>query len=194
MPPRKKSLPTDLSLAEIKRLLQIKKRMIPLEERKGELEKGLATINAALKSLKGGKVAGRGRKKGRRKKATRTKVAKKRVARKKAARKAVRKAAGKVAREAVKRAGRSVARKKTRRVAKKGRRAAARQGKMTLEDVVASLIRANGKPVPFQTILHTILSRKLVATKSRNFANVLRRTLSTSKRIKRKGRGIYGLA
>jgi hypothetical protein len=212
MPPRKKRLPTDLSLAEIRRLLQIKKRMVPLEERKGELEKELARIQANLESLRRGALSGRGvrRKKVRRKKATRKKVARKKAARKVAkkagrrvakkagrrvAKKTVKKVARKVGRKKVRQVGRKTVRKKTRRkVAKKGRAAAAQKGKPTLEGVVAHLIRQNGKPLPFQTILATIVKKRLVSTKSKNFANVLRRTLSTSKTIKRKGRGIYGLA
>ena len=118
-------------------------------------------------------------------------VIKKKAVRKKR-KKAVRKVARKVVKKTTRKARKKVAKKKTRKVAKKTRASAA--GKMTLEDVVASLIKKNGKPLAFQTILKTIMRKKLVATKSKNFANVLRRTLSTSKRIKRKGRGIYGLA
>jgi len=37
----------------------------------------------------------------------------------------------------------------------------------------------------------TIQKKKLIKTKSANFANVLRRTISTSEKIKRVGRGVY---
>ncbi len=60
--------------------------------------------------------------------------------------------------------------------------------------MIANLIRKKGKPLAFQDMLATIRKKKLVTTKSKNFANVLRRTLSTSKRIKRVGRGVYDLA
>jgi len=45
----------------------------------------------------------------------------------------------------------------------------------------------------FKDILATIEKKKLVRTRSKNFANVLRRTLSTSKAVKRVGRGVYGV-
>ncbi len=61
----------------------------------------------------------------------------------------------------------------------------------TVELVVVDLLKANGSPMAFKDILATIQKKKLVKTKSKNFANVLRRTLSVSTAIKRAGRGIY---
>jgi chromosome segregation ATPase len=201
--PRTTKLPTHLSLDAIKKLLQIKKRMAPLEKRKEELEKELAKIESELKTLGSGRMTTKAkrRKKVRRKKAakktlrkkTARKVGRKKVARKKTARKAVKKTARKVAAKAVRKVAKKGARKKARKVAGKGKGRAA-TGKLTLEDVVGGLIKNNKKPLAFQAILKTILGKKLVATKSKNFANVLRRTLSTSKKIKRVGRGMYDVA
>ncbi len=210
MPRRRKVLPTDLSLAELKRLVAVKERMDKLTSRKAKLEKELAKIEKDLTKL----LAGVG--KPARKKAGRKKVAKKKaVGRPRKKKKAVgrprkkkpvgrprkkkpvgrprKKAARKVAKKTVKKAVRKVAKKKVR---KTGKVLASprRKGKQTLEDVVAGLIKKNGKPLAFQDILATIVKKKLVATKSKNFANVLRRTLSTSKKIKRVGRGVYGTA
>ncbi len=58
---------------------------------------------------------------------------------------------------------------------------------------MCSLIEKRGEPVPFQVLIKTITGKKLFKTRSSNFDNVLRRTLSTSKRIKRVGRGLYGI-
>jgi hypothetical protein len=210
MPPRKKVLPTHLTLEEIQKLLVIKRKMNPLEKKKTELEKELARIEAALKKLMAGTVPKKAKrkKKARKKKATRKKVtrkkvarkatkkkARKKVARKKVARKKTtrKKAVKKVARKKTtrKKAVKKVAKKKARKKVKKAGKAAPAKGKATLEDVIGALIKQNGKPLPFQTILKTIMRKKLVKTKSKNFANVLRRTLSTSKKIKRVGRGMY---
>jgi hypothetical protein len=50
---------------------------------------------------------------------------------------------------------------------------------------------ANKKPMAFPEIMATIQKKKLIKTKSANFANVLRRTISTSEKIKRVSRGTY---
>ncbi|MBK9304479.1 MAG: hypothetical protein IPM94_11465 [bacterium] len=57
--------------------------------------------------------------------------------------------------------------------------------------MVVALLKANKKPMAFPEIMATIQKKKLVKTKSANFANVLRRTISTSSKIKRVGRGVY---
>ena len=77
-------------------------------------------------------------------------------------------------------------------VGRKAKRAPARKGG-TLQEVVADLIRENGKPMAFQDILAVITKRKLVKTRSKNFANVLRRTISGSKAFNNVARGVYGL-
>jgi hypothetical protein len=48
--------------------------------------------------------------------------------------------------------------------------------------------------VEFRAIMANIKKGKLVKTKSKNFENVLRRTLSTSTTVKRVGRGVYEMA
>ena len=82
--------------------------------------------------------------------------------------------------------------KKVRRKKSTAKRTAA--GKMKLEDVIVSVIRKNRSSIAFQELKARILKGKLFKTKSGNFDNVLRRTLSTSKKVKRVGRGIYDVA
>ena len=91
------------------------------------------------------------------------------------------------------RRGRPAVRKAVRRrVTKKAAGRRPRSG-ATVQDVVVGLIRENGKPMAFQDILGAIQKRKLVKTKSKDFSNVLRRTLSTSNAVKRVGRGVYAV-
>ncbi len=66
--------------------------------------------------------------------------------------------------------------------------------KMKLEDVIVAVIRKNRSPIAFQELKARIVKGRLFKTKSGNFDNVLRRTLSTSKMVKRVGRGIYDVA
>lgn len=47
--------------------------------------------------------------------------------------------------------------------------------------------------IAFPDLLARIQKDKLVKTKSKNFANVLRRTLATSRRVRRVGRGTYAV-
>ena len=75
--------------------------------------------------------------------------------------------------------------------AKRGRPAAPKAPRLTVESVVVALLKANKKPMAFPEIMATIQKKKLIKTKSANFANVLRRTISTSSKIKRVGRGVY---
>ncbi len=168
MPRGKAKLASSLTVVELRSLLAVKEKMVALEAKKAKLESELAAVNASLRKIASASATapkGKPRRKARR-------------PRKKTA--AVAKAA----------ASKKVARKKTRgaKVRRSGRTGA------TLQEVVAGLIRQNGKPMEFQTILGTIRRKKLVTTRSANFANVLRRTLSTSTRIKRVARGTYGLA
>jgi hypothetical protein len=67
-------------------------------------------------------------------------------------------------------------------------------GKMKLEDVIVSVIKKNRSAIAYQELKARIIKGKLFKTKSGNFDNVLRRTLSTSKKVKRVGRGIYNVA
>ncbi len=75
--------------------------------------------------------------------------------------------------------------------AKRGRPAATKAPRQTVESVVISLLKANMKPMAFPEIMAVIQKKKLIKTNSANFANVLRRTISTSSKIKRVARGMY---
>lgn len=85
-----------------------------------------------------------------------------------------------------------VVRKKV--VRKKAAAPKSRPAKMKLEDVIVAVIRKNRSPIAFQELKTRIVKGRLFKTKSGNFDNVLRRTLSTSKMVKRAGRGIYDVA
>ena len=174
MPRNKSSLLNDLSTTDLKRLLAARERIDVLEGEKSRLEKELARIDSELAKLMSG-VAGKGA--GPRKKPGRKKVAKKKAARKKVVKKKV---------------GKKAAGKKT--VRKSVPSKASDRPKMKLEDVIVAVIRKNGAPIAFQELKARIVKGKLFKTKSGNFDNVLRRTLSTSKMVKRVGRGIYGAA
>jgi hypothetical protein len=161
----------DLTIAELRRLLAVKEKMVTLEAARDKLRDDLARVEAEIRRVEVGGAAPRRARPARR--------------RRKPGRKPGRPAAPKrAARRAAKKAGRKVTKR-----AAGGKRPA----KGTLQDVVAGLIRSHGGPMSFQDILRAIMSRKLVKTRSKNFANVLRRTLSTSKTIKRVARGTYGV-
>jgi len=201
------ALAGELSLDDLRRLLAVKERLTELESRRSGLEAELVKVRAAIADLVKGE--GAAAKPARRKKAGRKKaVVKKAAAKKAAAKKAVaKKAAAKktVAKKAV--AKKAIAKKTTAKPAKKkatAKRAATKKaaakkpaakgkaaGKATLESVVAGLIRANGGKMSVQDILAAIAKGKLVKSKSGNFANVLRRTLSTSTILVSAGRGLY---
>jgi hypothetical protein len=161
----------DLTIADLRRLLAVKEQMVTLEATRDKLRSELTRVESEIRRVEaGGVTAGRrrgrpGRKPGRRPTAQAAPKRRRRRAAKKVGRKVAKKVAG-------------------------GRR---RPAKGTLQDVVAGLIRSHGGSMSFQDILHTIMSRQLVKTRSKNFANVLRRTLSTSKTIKRVARGTYGV-
>ncbi len=199
------SLLVELSVADIKKLLANKKLVEVVIARKAKLETDLAKVERELERLIG--AVGSPRKKGprrkTRKKAKRKKLgrpAKKKAAKKKTAKKKVTKKRVTKKKATKKRVTKKRMTKK--RVAKKkvarksGRKSTKKTGRSspTLEQVVAGLIKRNGGPLPFQKILSTITRKKLFVSKSKNFDNVLRRTLSTSTVIKRVGRGVYGLA
>jgi hypothetical protein len=202
MPRKKSSLLTELSTADLKRLLAARERIDVLEKEKGGLVKELAKIEkelgklmneaagartGAVKKVRRKKVAKKTAKKAPRKTAKKTvrkKVVRKKVVRKKVVRKKV--VRKKVLRK--KTAARKAPGKKSTAAKSKG------AGKMKLEDVIVSVIRKNGSSIAFQDLKTRILKGKLFKTKSGNFDNVLRRTLSTSKKVKRVGRGIYDVA
>ena len=199
------SLLAELSVADIKKLLANKKLIDAVAVRKAKLELELAKVERDLDRLLGGvgasikKVSRRKtRKKAKRKKLGRPpkkKAAKKKTAKKKMAKKKVTKKKATKKKATKKRVVKKrITKKKVAR--KSGRKSTKKAGRSspTLEQVVAGLIKRNGAPLPFQKILSTITRKKLFVSKSKNFDNVLRRTLSTSTVIKRVGRGVYGLA
>lgn len=161
---------TSLTTRELKRLLAARERIDVLEKDKARLLKELAGIERELAKLVRGSAPAKRRTKARRK------VAKKKVVRKKATKKKV----------AAKATGKS--RKPTRKTTKK---AASRP---RLEDVIVKVLARRKKGMSFKDLHATIIDGKLFATKSKSFDNVLRRTLSTSKKVKRVGRGVYAVA
>jgi hypothetical protein len=184
------TLLNQLSTADLKRLLAARERIDVLEVEKSRLEKELAKVDGELSRLMSG--GGESRKKVRRKKTAKKKAVKKKTASKKAPAKKVTKK--KVVKKTVRK---KVGKKKSsakKVVRKKASGKARAKGKLKLEDVVLAVIRKNGSPVAFQDLKATIVKGKLFKTKSGNFDNVLRRTLSTSKAVKRVGRGIYDAA
>lgn len=166
-----------MSAADLRKMADSKEQLEKLEGAKAKLSKDLAQVDKEIAKLLNS-LTGR---KPTRKKAGRERVAKKRVAKAAAKKKAqVKRKTGKKA----------VAKKATKkRVAKKA--AAKKTPRVTVESVVVGLLKGKKKPMAFQDILSTIQKKKLVTSKSKNFGNVLRRTLSTSKKVKRVSRGMY---
>lgn len=189
-----------LSTSELKRMLAARERIDVLEAEKARLLKGLAAIDRELSQLLAGAApaaAGEPRK-----------TRRKRTAKKPRA--TVRKAAGATAKKTVRKQAKKIGKKK---VAKKRAKNAAKKvagktvkktarkpvagtaaGRVRLEDVILAVLRKSGKPVAFKKLYATIVDGKLFATKSANFDNVLRRTLSTSDAVERVGRGLYAVA
>lgn len=164
-------------------MVNTREQLDKLEGAKAKLSKDLAKVEKAIAKVLGGLTG----KKATRKKAGRKKVAKK-ATRKRVARAAPKKKAVRVRK---KRAGKKVVAKKAakKRVARKA--AAKKAPRVTVESAVVALLKGRKTPMAFQAILSSIQMKKLVKTKSANFANVLRRTLSTSKKVKRVSRGMY---
>jgi len=164
MPRNKSSLLNDLSTADLKRLLAARERIDVLEGEKSKLVKELTRVENELAKLLG--ATGRGG-------VTRKKTRKKKTVKKQAA-------------------------KKPGPAKHRGRKPAAGKStgatKMKLEDVIVAVIRKKRSPIAFQDLKARIVTGRLFKTKSGNFDNVLRRTLSTSKMVKRVGRGIYDVA
>lgn len=171
MPRSRSSYLNELSTADLKQLLVARQRIDVLDKEKARLVKELAAIEKELAKLVSG-VEKPARPAGRNKKTVR-KIAKKAPRKKVSARKAAAPAKKKKVKKAP-----------TKKIAAQPR----------LEDVVVAIIKKRGKPVSYQDIMARIKSGKLFKSKSSNFDNVLRRTLSTSKKVKRAGRGIYVLA
>ncbi len=182
MPRKNSSILTDLSTGDLKRLLAARERIDVLESERQRLVKELGRVEKELgRLLAGGTPAVA--KAGKKAKAVKKKRGRKKVAARKAAgaRKTGTKRAG-----GKKVVGKKVGRKKT-----SARKGAAR---VKLEDVVLGVLKKNGAPMNFKELFSTIVDGKLFRSKSKNFDNVLRRTLSTSKLIKRVSRGVYDAA
>ena len=176
--------PADFTVSELKAMLAAKTKIDELTAQRDALAKDLAKVEKELTGLLGGGIPGRSV----RKKAGRKKAAKK------AAKRPARKTAAKATPAAPKRGrprkaagAKKTAKKPTR--AKPERRGA--KGGPTIEAVVIDMIKANGGKMAFKEVLATIQKKKLIKTKAKDFANVLRRTISTSGKIKRAGRGVY---
>jgi len=200
MPADLKRLLTSLSREDLQRLLNAKDEIEGLEQRRQALLEELAVVEKDLARLvattadrprrstrrQNAPTAG-ARKKAAKKKVTKKKVTKKKATKKKAIKKkAIKKKATKKKSTARKTAAKKASSKKT--AAKK-----AAPGRQTLEEVVMRLLQEHGQPMPFQLLLETIVTGGHFQSRSKNFDNVLRRTLSTSDRIKRLSRGVYGL-
>jgi ABC-type transporter Mla subunit MlaD len=186
----------ELSRADIEKLLAAKDEVESLEQRRAELLKELAGVEKKLAQVVG-RAVGAGKTARKVAKKTAKKVAKK--AAKKRTKKTTKKTTKKVAKKAAKKSTKKAARKAVKKTAKKTAAKAARGGKvakkprLTLESVVCDLLTKRGEPVTFKDIHATIVGEKLYASKAGSFENVLRRTLSTSERIKRVGRGLYSI-
>lgn len=174
---KKSSLLNELSTADLKRLLHARERIDVLEGEKAKLVKELTRVEKELGKLMEGAATGKAVRKTA-KKSVRKKTVKKKTAKKKTVKKKTIK--------------KKVTRKKS--PVRKAPASKKASGKMKLEDVIVAVIRKNGSPVAFQDLKARIVKGKLFKTKSGNFDNVLRRTLSTSKMVKRVGRGIYDVA
>jgi hypothetical protein len=199
---RKISALVQLSTAELKKLLAARERIDVLEAERTRLERELGAVERELKSLLGGegKVPARGRKaagkKTAKKKAVKKKTVKKTAARKTAKKAAAAKAAsGRTKKKTVRKVAKKAAKKTTGKTAKKApRKAAAKGGRVRLEDVIVAVLREAGGKMAYKDLHETIVKGKRFATRASNFDNVLRRTLSTSKAVKRVGRGVYAPA
>lgn len=180
MPRTKASLLKNLTTADLKRLLVARERIDALEKEQAQLTKALAAVEKELARLMA-EATGAPQKAPARGKTTRAAA----VAKKASGRKAVR-GKGAARKAATKK---SASRKKS-----PGKVSRAASGKVTLEDVVAAVIGKQKGPVAFKDLYAAIVKGKLFHSKSSNFDNVLRRTLSTSTKIKRVGRGLYEVA
>lgn len=181
---KRKTTPADFTVSELKAMLAAKTRIDELESQRAALQKDLSRIEKELATLLRGAAPGTSN----RKKAVRKRAAKK------TAKRPARKTAAKAATAAPKR-GRPKKAAGAKKTARKATRAKAAprgaKGAPTIESVVIDVIKANGGKMAFQEVLATIQEKKLIKTKAKDFANVLRRTISTSEKIKRAGRGVY---
>ena len=168
-----KDILENVTVAQLKRMLAAKERADELEAARKDLASQLAKVEKEIAQLLGDAAVPAPRKK---------------AAKKKAAKKSTGKKRGRPPKAAL--TAKGAAKKTTKRPAKKAPRTKAPTG-ARLEDVVVQVIKAGGGKLAFPEILSTITSQKLYTSKSKNFDNVLRRTISTSKKVKRVSRGVY---
>jgi DNA repair exonuclease SbcCD ATPase subunit len=222
MPSDLNRLLAKLSRDQLRDLLAAKEEIEGLEGRRAELQEELAAIEKQLQRLLGKTIGGRtgarrakktvkkSAKKAAKKSAPKTaKKAAKKTAKKTArrtAKKSVKKSAQKTAEKPIKKTGKKTVKKVGKRSPRPGVRKTAKQTtresvprpaaggpRVKLEDVVVNILEQHGGPMPFKQILETIVTGELFTSRSANFDNVLRRTVSTSEKIKRVSRGVYGL-
>jgi len=198
MPNSQKAFLTSLTAAEMKKLLVARERIDVLLTEKEKLTRALDKIEGELSKLmdgaagKSGKVRTPARKKpGRKKKVAGKKVTVKKATKKKRSKKKV---VTKKVTTRKKVTKKTATRKQAKTTVKKASVGKKATGRVKLEDVVVKVIRAHGKPMTYKELIGVIVKKKLFTSKSSNFDNVLRRTLSTSKLVKRVGRGIYSVA
>ena len=168
---KKVNLLNDISAAQLKKLLVAKEKIEKLEARQSSLLSDLAKVETEIEKVTASWQKGP-KKKVVRKKVTK-KSSRKKTTKKKSTKKTVRKAAAKKSK-------------------KKAVKKAAKTSKLTLDDVIVKTL--GKRKMAFQDLLTAIQKNKQFKSKSKNFQNVLRRTLSTSKRVKRVERGVYKAA
>ena len=178
MAKRTRPNPADFTVAQLEAMLAAKTQIDELEAQRAALLKELDKVEKDLAKLLSGKVTS------------------KRPVRKKAAKKAAKRAAKRSAKKATrKRAAKKVAKKSAKKSSRRKatKKAASAKARPTIESVIVDLLTKKGEPMAFKEILGEIQKRKLVTSKAADFSNVLRRTLSTSERVKRVGRGVYSI-
>jgi hypothetical protein len=167
MPKNLGSLARSLSVEEIKSLLVMKEQLIEAEARRATIEQELRKIDGEIVKL----VKKLGASSPRRATSSRKPTTRRRRTR----------------------AAASTKRRTTRGKARAGAQSARGRGRggKSLEQVIIDLIHSKGGKMLFPDIKSTIVRRKLFATRSKNFDNVLRRTISSSRKIKRVARATY---
>ena len=168
-----KDILENVTVAQLKQMLAVKERADELQSARKDLASQLAKVEKEIAQLLSGAAAPAPRKKAARKKATKKSTGKKRGRPPKAAAEA-----------------KGAAKKPTKQTTKTAPRTKAPTA-ARLEDVVVQVIKAGGGKLAFPEIRDTITKKKLFKSKSKNFDNVLRRTISTSKKVKRVSRGVY---
>lgn len=189
---RDRKLLENLSTTDLKRLLAARERIDVLEKERAQLSAALAKVEQELENLIAAATGSAGAAGG---KKTARKGARKKPARRKAtARKTAGRAAKKTTRKkTTKKTTKKIAKKTAKKTAKK-KAATGAASRTTLEDVIVQVLRKARGPVAYKDLYAKIVDGNLFRSKSKNFDNVMRRTLSTSDKVKRVSRGVYALA